>query len=108
MTKDQTQLKSIGLSEDQIFSDSDEICQCDIAFSSNATALQHNSRENQPLLRSRMDNDFLNSFPDDPQFTATIREAEIAIDNSILPERIYQGSSGSYFVRNSGGTVSYF
>lgn len=27
-------------------------------------------------------------------------QAEIAIDAGIFPERIYQGSSGSYFVKN--------
>lgn len=59
--------------------------------------------ESQPLLR-RMDTtesgDFTNNFPDDPDFTTFIREAEMAIDQEIYPERIYQGSSGSYFVLN--------
>lgn len=32
-----------------------------------------------------------------------MRQAEIAIDNGIFPERIYQGSSGSYFVKNPTG-----
>jgi hypothetical protein len=32
-----------------------------------------------------------------------VRQAEIAIDNGIFPERIYQGSSGSYFVKNPTG-----
>jgi hypothetical protein len=41
-----------------------------------------------------------NHFPDDVQFNEIIKEAELAIDNNILPERIYQGSSGSYFVKN--------
>lgn len=40
---------------------------------------------------------------DDPEFTEIIRLAEVAIDNGILPERIYQGSSGSYFVKNPAG-----
>lgn len=44
---------------------------------------------------------------DDPQFSELVWQAELAIDNGIYPERIYQGSSGSYFVKNPGG-VSYF
>ncbi|KAA0202447.1 hypothetical protein HAZT_HAZT001220 [Hyalella azteca] len=34
-----------------------------------------------------------------------VRQAEVAIDNGILPERISQGSSGSYFVKNNHGTI---
>ncbi|QQP50442.1 Phosphatidylinositol 4kinase type 2betalike, partial [Caligus rogercresseyi] len=38
-----------------------------------------------------------------------IREAETAIDNGFYPQRIYQGSSGSYFVKNSEGkTIGVF
>ena len=37
---------------------------------------------------------------DDPAFSDLVRSAELAIDNGIYPERIYQGSSGSYFVKN--------
>lgn len=44
-----------------------------------------------------------NHFPDDPGFTELVRLSEIAIDNGIFPERIYQGSSGSYFVKNPMG-----
>lgn len=40
---------------------------------------------------------------DDPQFSELVWQAELAIDNGIFPERIYQGSSGSYFVKNPGG-----
>ena len=48
-------------------------------------------------------------FLDDPGFTETIRQAENAIDAGIYPERIYQGSSGSYFVKNSEGkTIGVF
>jgi len=58
--------------------------------------------ESAPLLR-RMDThdsgDFTNNFPDDPDFTALLREAEMAIEQEFYPERISQGSSGSYFVK---------
>lgn len=37
---------------------------------------------------------------DDPHFSDLVYSAEIAIDGGIYPERIYQGSSGSYFVKN--------
>lgn len=42
-------------------------------------------------------------FIDDPDFSYVIKQAEIAIDNSVFPERIYQGSSGSYFVKDTNG-----
>lgn len=41
------------------------------------------------------------SFSDDPHFTDLVRQAETSIESGIYPERIYQGSSGSYFVKNS-------
>ena len=44
-------------------------------------------------------------FPDDHGFTETIRQAELAIESGIYPERIYQGSSGSYFVKNVDGKI---
>lgn len=60
-----------------------------------------NVRENQPLLRvDDAHPTYRNLFPDDPFFDDLIRQAEAAIDCGILPERIYQGSSGSYFVKN--------
>jgi len=42
----------------------------------------------------------LNEF-DDTAYSRVIREAERAIDSGILPHLIYQGSSGSYFVKNT-------
>ena len=36
---------------------------------------------------------------DDPAFNEIVRQAEAAIDAGVYPTRIYQGSSGSYFVR---------
>ena len=42
-----------------------------------------------------------NHFPNDSDFSEIIKDVEIAIDHNILPERIYQGSSGSYFVKNT-------
>lgn len=44
-----------------------------------------------------------NYFPEDPHFSDVVRAAELAIDHGIYPERIYQGSSGSYFVKNAEG-----
>ncbi|XP_074114436.1 phosphatidylinositol 4-kinase II alpha isoform X2 [Cotesia typhae] len=62
-------------------------------------------RESQPLLgRLEFDVTF-NRFPDDPQFSELVWQAECAIDNGIYPERIYQGSSGSYFVKNQAGKI---
>ena len=37
---------------------------------------------------------------DDPAFSALVHSAEDAIAGGVNPELIYQGSSGSYFVKN--------
>ena len=61
--------------------------------------------EGTPLL-GRLDSDYGyvdNCFPEDPDFTVFVRTAETAIEHGIYPERIYQGSSGSYFVKNLEG-----
>lgn len=42
-------------------------------------------------------------FIDDPPFNELVSQAEMAIEHGIYPERIYQGSSGSYFVKNTAG-----
>ncbi|XP_035281564.1 phosphatidylinositol 4-kinase type 2-beta-like [Anguilla anguilla] len=47
----------------------------------------------------------LNSFPEDPEFAEVVRSAEQAIENGIFPERISQGSSGSYFVKDPKGKI---
>lgn len=41
-----------------------------------------------------------NHFPDDPEFADIIQRVEQAIENGVFPERISQGSSGSYFVKD--------
>ncbi|KAL1122687.1 hypothetical protein AAG570_003014 [Ranatra chinensis] len=61
--------------------------------------------ESQPLLARMEPEAQFNCFPDDPMFSDLVRQAEIAIDNGIYPERIYQGSSGSYFVKNASGKI---
>lgn len=65
------------------------------------------SRERQPLLdrdRGGSPRDpHRNDLSEDPEFREIIRKAERAIDEGIYPERIYQGSSGSYFVKDSQG-----
>ncbi|XP_075468483.1 phosphatidylinositol 4-kinase type 2-alpha [Ascaphus truei] len=46
-----------------------------------------------------------NEFPEDPEFAEVVRGAEVAIERGIFPERIYQGSSGSYFVKDLQGKI---
>lgn len=46
---------------------------------------------------------FFSRLSDDPQFNELVSQAEMAIEHGIYPERIYQGSSGSYFVKNTAG-----
>lgn len=41
-----------------------------------------------------------NHFESDPQFDAIVKKVEVAIDNNILPKRIDEGSSGSYFCKS--------
>ncbi len=63
-----------------------------------------NCSEQSPLLNRTMDSDSDNIHPhtviDDPEFKTIYRSAEEAIYLGVLPERIYQGSSGSYFVKD--------
>ncbi|EDO35290.1 predicted protein [Nematostella vectensis] len=54
-------------------------------------------------MESTSDSEYSCNVIDDPEFASVIRAAEQAIDAGILPERIYQGSSGSYFVKNKEG-----
>ncbi|KAJ8248395.1 hypothetical protein GJAV_G00241580 [Gymnothorax javanicus] len=67
------------------------------------------SRERQPLLDrdrgSSLRDHHRNDFPEDPGFREIIQKAERAIEEEIYPERIYQGSSGSYFVKDSQGRI---
>lgn len=66
---------------------------------------KHTFNTCRPLIKKRTlsggstDSSLVNVF-DDPGFTALVRSAEEAIIGGIAPERIYQGSSGSYFVKN--------
>ena len=46
----------------------------------------------------------LNQF-EDPEYSSVIESAEQAISEGVLPVRIYQGSSGSYFVHNSNQVI---
>ncbi|XP_076001776.1 phosphatidylinositol 4-kinase type 2-beta [Genypterus blacodes] len=46
-----------------------------------------------------------NHFPEDPEFADIIQRAEQAIENGVFPERISQGSSGSYFVKDPKGKI---
>jgi len=77
-----------------------------------APHLENSSNENTPLLvRSNHLSEIGiidgNYDPDDPEFRRIVCDAEQAIDRGIYPQRIVQGSSGSYFVKNLNG-VSIF
>uniref|UniRef100_A0A8B9PDW0 Phosphatidylinositol 4-kinase type 2 n=1 Tax=Apteryx owenii TaxID=8824 RepID=A0A8B9PDW0_APTOW len=43
--------------------------------------------------------------PQDPEFAEVVRRAELASERGIYPERISQGSSGSYFVKDPQGKI---
>jgi phosphatidylinositol 4-kinase type 2 len=56
-----------------------------------------------------LDEECFNTWTNDPVFTEVIRQSEAAIDAGVNPVRIYQGSSGSYFVKNTEGeTIGVF
>ena len=72
--------------------------------SNNHYAVYPTNSEQSPLLSKCTDSDsdspFVNNIENDPEFSKVIRSTEEAIYMGILPERIYQGSSGSYFVKD--------
>uniref|UniRef100_A0A8C8S6B3 Phosphatidylinositol 4-kinase type 2 n=1 Tax=Pelusios castaneus TaxID=367368 RepID=A0A8C8S6B3_9SAUR len=47
----------------------------------------------------------MNLFLDDPEFAEIVLRTEQAIECGVFPERISQGSSGSYFVKDSKGKI---
>ncbi|MEQ2206468.1 hypothetical protein XENOCAPTIV_029708 [Xenoophorus captivus] len=65
---------------------------------------RHSSSSDKDTLASPGTNsgDF-NHFPEDPEFADFILRAEQAIESGVFPERISQGSSGSYFVKDPKG-----
>uniref|UniRef100_A0AAQ6A8I8 Phosphatidylinositol 4-kinase type 2 n=1 Tax=Amphiprion ocellaris TaxID=80972 RepID=A0AAQ6A8I8_AMPOC len=67
---------------------------------------RHSSSSDKDTLASPGTNsgDF-NHFPDDPEFADIIQRAEQAIESGVFPERISQGSSGSYFVKDPKGKI---
>ncbi|XP_037730695.1 phosphatidylinositol 4-kinase type 2-beta isoform X1 [Drosophila subpulchrella] len=102
--------------------EADDICLVpEIDFEGMSTDAGSDNRESQPLLgggsashgsrisellgglgRGHDHVEFVsNTFGDDPLFSEIVAKAEGAIENGVLPERIYQGSSGSYFVKDA-------
>ncbi|KAF8796087.1 Phosphatidylinositol 4-kinase type 2-beta like protein [Argiope bruennichi] len=73
-------------------------CLPDIALCPlNASSASDSTHESEPLI-NQMDSEpccSINCFPEDLQFSAIVREAEHAIVHGVIPERIYQGSSGN-------------
>lgn len=67
---------------------------------------RHSSSSDKDTSASPVTNsgDF-NNFPEDPDFTDTVQMAEQAIEDGVFPERISQGSSGSYFVKDPKGKI---
>nr|XP_033804144.1 phosphatidylinositol 4-kinase type 2-beta isoform X2 [Geotrypetes seraphini] len=47
----------------------------------------------------------INLILDDPEFVEIIQRAEQALECGVFPERISQGSSGSYFVKDTKGKI---
>jgi len=73
-----------------------------------APTLERSVSENTPLLLRSDHFNYVgiisgNYDAEDHQFGRIFADAEQAIERGIYPQRILQGSSGSYFVRNSVG-----
>ncbi|XP_018788371.1 PREDICTED: phosphatidylinositol 4-kinase type 2-alpha isoform X2 [Bactrocera latifrons] len=97
--------------------DGDEICLVPEVDYEGASIMDAGSdnRESQPLLGGhgyssssggRDRNELtVNTFMDDPAFNEVVLQVETAITAGVMPERIYQGSSGSYFVKNAEGKI---
>ncbi|XP_037545988.1 phosphatidylinositol 4-kinase type 2-beta [Nematolebias whitei] len=67
---------------------------------------RHSSSSDKDTLASPGTNSGdLNHFPDDLEFADIIQRAEHAIEGGVFPERISQGSSGSYFVKDPKGKI---
>jgi len=96
----------LGLEAEQVISeDMSHAPPPDVTFAPNLspTRTGRGTEENSPLLAPRVEHEyglFENNFPDDPVYQDMIRDAEAAIEEGFLPQRIYQGSSGSYFVKD--------
>ncbi|KAM9087651.1 phosphatidylinositol 4-kinase type 2-beta isoform 1-T1 [Megaptera novaeangliae] len=71
----------------------------DASFSS-SLSLERLRSSPTNLDRNRPVGSELNTFLDDPEFADVILKAEQAIEFGVYPERISQGSSGSYFVKD--------
>ncbi|CAH8548046.1 unnamed protein product [Schistosoma rodhaini] len=79
-------------------------------FSLENLSMAAQNDENAPLLGDVSDNfspdtysPLVNDIHNDSDFNNVLQSALQAIESGILPERIYQGSSGSYFVKNANG-----
>ena len=60
--------------------------------------------EKTPLLvRNSQEASQTFQYPQDPEFSGILNEVECAVEQGVYPERIMQGSSGSYFVKNLAG-----
>lgn len=81
----------------------------DGSSSSNHYQVHSNTSEQSPLLSKQTDSDsdsaFVNHIENDPSFSKVIHSTEEAIYMGIFPERIYQGSSGSYFVKDKNKRI---
>ncbi|XP_067615236.1 phosphatidylinositol 4-kinase type 2-beta [Eurosta solidaginis] len=95
--------------------DGDEICLVpEVDFESGSIMdTCSDNRESQPLLGGHGHSSgsgahheqAVNIFMDDPAFNEIVIQVENAITAGVMPERIYQGSSGSYFVKNAEGKI---
>ena len=62
----------------------------------------------RPLIKSSSTESSTNNNFDDAEFTKLVHEVETAVEMGVDPERIYQGSSGSYFARNRNRVSNVF
>ena len=77
-----------------------------LSRSSNCSLCKNQNNKLQTQ-NSKMENEWAyhNNFPEDEYFNSVIKEAERSIEDGNYPIRILQGSSGSYFVRDSSNVM---
>ncbi|NP_001087050.1 phosphatidylinositol 4-kinase type 2-beta [Xenopus laevis] len=69
------------------------------------TRLSSSSDDRENMSSGHVENGEYNVILNDPEFADIIHRAEQAIESGVFPERISQGSSGSYFVKDPKGKI---
>ncbi|XP_071073254.1 phosphatidylinositol 4-kinase type 2-beta isoform X2 [Dasypus novemcinctus] len=84
--------------DEEVLLSAGDVSRCP-SWNLNGPGASPTSRDSLPCSVIRCTSE-MNSFLDDPEFADVVLKAEQAIEFGVFPERIPQGSSGSYFVKD--------